>query len=121
MDFPTYRDTAKAAYLAAFAPPGVTATTTDASLVQAAASAAVATTMVVATAPVSAGAATETLPSVPATICVEDHASFQSMINKALLAEADNRIVESNRKRKFSALKNKPQDRPRFKSAPGQN
>ncbi|KAF0910436.1 hypothetical protein E2562_002901 [Oryza meyeriana var. granulata] len=54
-------------------------------------------------------------------LIIQDHAGFQSMINKALRVEADNWIVESNRKRKFAALKNRPQDRHRFKGAPGQN
>ncbi|KAF0928033.1 hypothetical protein E2562_037364 [Oryza meyeriana var. granulata] len=41
-------------------------------------------------------------------LIIQDHASFQSMINKALQVEVDNRIMESNRKYKFATLKNRP-------------
>ncbi|KAF0934783.1 hypothetical protein E2562_028768 [Oryza meyeriana var. granulata] len=52
-------------------------------------------------------------------LIIHDHASFQSMIDKALRVEADNRIMESNEKQKFVALKNKLQDGSRFKGTPG--
>ncbi|KAF0935606.1 hypothetical protein E2562_035035 [Oryza meyeriana var. granulata] len=42
-------------------------------------------------------------------LIIQDHANFQSMVNKALKSKADNQRVEANRKRKAAAFKNKQQ------------
>ncbi|KAF0931961.1 hypothetical protein E2562_007462 [Oryza meyeriana var. granulata] len=49
-------------------------------------------------------------------LIIQDHASFQSMVNKALRSEQDNRKVEANRKRKAAIFQSKQPGEQQFKN-----
>ncbi|KAF0921109.1 hypothetical protein E2562_038642 [Oryza meyeriana var. granulata] len=54
-------------------------------------------------------------------LIIQDHASFQSMVNKALRSEQDNRKVEANRKRKAAVFQSRQPGRQRFRNVTQQS
>ncbi|KAF0909849.1 hypothetical protein E2562_000163 [Oryza meyeriana var. granulata] len=55
--------------------------------------------------------------AIPGGQAAQTRPTAQSMVNKALKSEANNRRVEANRKRKAAAFQNKQQGGQRFKNA----